>query len=193
MATEVSICSNALRRLGDSPITSLTEDSERARLCNAFYEPSRDAVLRSHTWNFAITRASLAKLSDAPAFEYANQFALPTDPFCLRVLKMEFEDYEFKIENLAGQGRVLLTDEGTANIIYIARITDPSLFDSMFVDVLTSKLTVDLAYPITNSTTLQAQMQRIYERKLSEARSLDSTEGSTDSLISNVFTDFRAP
>ena len=106
---------------------------------------------------------------------------------------MEFEDYEFKIENLAGQGRVLLTDEGTANIIYIARITDPSLFDSMFVDVLTSKLTVDLAYPITNSTTLQAQMQKIYERKLSEARSLDSTEGSTDSLISNVFTDFRAP
>ena len=101
MATEVSICSNALRRLGDSPIASLTEDSERARLCNAFYEPSRDAILRSHTWNFAINRANLAKLSTSPAFEYANQFALPTDPFCLRVLKMEFEDYEFKIENLA--------------------------------------------------------------------------------------------
>ena len=155
MATEVSICSNALRRLGDSPITSLTEDSERARLCNAFYEPSRDAVLRSHTWNFAINRANLAKLSTSPAFEYANQFALPTDPFCLRVLKMEFEDYEFKIENLAGQGRVLLTDEGEAKIIYIARVTDPSLFDSMFVDTLTAKLAVDLAYPVTNSTTLQ--------------------------------------
>lgn len=193
MATEVSICSNALRRLGDSPITSLTEDSERGRLCNAFYEPSRDAILRSHTWNFAINRANLAKLSTAPAFEYANQFALPTDPFCLRVLKMEFEDYEFKIENLAGQGRVLLTDEGEAKIIYIARVTDPSLFDSMFVDVLTAKLAVDLAYPITNSTTLQAQMQKLFERKLSEARSLDSTEGSTDSIISTVFTDFRAP
>ena len=193
MATEVSICSNALRWLGDSPITSLTEDSERGRLCNAFYEPSRDAILRSHTWNFAINRANLAKLSTSPAFEYANQFALPTDPFCLRVLKMEFEDYEFKIENLAGQGRVLLTDEGEAKIIYIARVTDPSLFDSMFVDVLTAKLAVDLAYPVTNSTTLQAQMQKLFERKLSEARSLDSTEGSTDSLISTVFTDFRAP
>ena len=193
MATEVSICSNALRRLGDSPITSLTEDSERGRLCNAFYEPSRDAILRSHTWNFAINRANLAKLSTSPAFEYANQFALPTDPFCLRVLKMEFEDYEFKIENLAGQGRVLLTDEGEAKIIYIARVTDPSLFDSMFVDVLTAKLAVDLAYPVTNSTTLQAQMQNLFERKLSEARSLDSTEGSTNSLISTVFTDFKAP
>ena len=37
MATEVSICSNALRRLGDSPITSLSDDTERARLCNSFY------------------------------------------------------------------------------------------------------------------------------------------------------------
>ena len=106
---------------------------------------------------------------------------------------MEFEDFEFKIENLAGQGRVLLTDEGEAKITYIARVTDPSLFDSMFVDTLTAKLAVDLAYPVTNSTTLQAQMQRLFERKLSEARSLDSTEGTTDSIISTVFTDFRAP
>jgi len=60
MATEVSICSNALRRLGDDPITSLTDDTERARLCNAFYQDSRDLVLRSHPWNFAITRASTA-------------------------------------------------------------------------------------------------------------------------------------
>ena len=193
MATEVSICANALRRLGDSPITSLTEDTERARLCNAFYAPTRDSVLRSHTWNFAITRATLAQSTTTPAFEYAYQYPLPTDPYCLRVLKMEFDDYEFKIENLAGQGRVLLTDEGTANIIYIAKVTDPTLFDSMFVDVLTAKLAVDLAYPVTNSSTLQANMQKLFERKLSEARSLDSTEGTTDSLISTVFTDFRAP
>ena len=106
---------------------------------------------------------------------------------------MEFDDYEFKIENLAGQGRVLLTDEGTANIIYIAKVTDPTLFDSMFVDVLTQKLAVDLAYPITNSTTLQAQMQKVYEKKLSDARSIDSIEGFTDSIVSDVFTDFRQP
>ena len=67
MATEVSICSNALRRLGDDPITSLTDDTERARLCNSFYPDARDAVLRLHTWNFAVTRASLAQLAAAPA------------------------------------------------------------------------------------------------------------------------------
>ena len=92
MATEVSICSNALRKLGDDPITSLTEDTERARLCNAFYESSRDSLLRSHPWNFAITRATLAKLSSTPAYGFAYQYALPTDPYCLRVLEMEYQD-----------------------------------------------------------------------------------------------------
>ena len=191
MATEVSICSNALRRLGDDPITSLTDDTERARLCNSFYEDSRDAVLRSHPWNFAITRASLAKLSTAPAYGFANQFALPTNPYCLRVLGMEYEDYIFKVENVATHGRVLLTDEATANIIYVARITDTNLFDAMFVDVLTQKLAVDLAYPVTNSTTLQTQMQKVFEKKLSEARSIDGQEGFMDDLVSDTFTDFR--
>ena len=191
MATEVSICSNALRRLGDDPITSLTDDTERARLCNAFYIPSRDQVLRSHPWNFAITRATLAQLSDTPAYEYSYQYALPTDPYCLRVLEMEYKDYVFKIEHLASQGRVLLTNEGTAKILYIARVTDTVQFDSMFVDVLTAKLAVDLAYPVTNSVKLQDQMQKLFQQKLSEARSVDGQEGFIDDLVSDTFTDFR--
>jgi hypothetical protein len=191
MATEVSICSNALRRLGDDPITSLTDDTERARLCNAFYIPSRDQVLRSHPWNFAITRATLAKLSDTPAYEYSYQYALPNDPYCLRVLEMEYKDYIFKIEHYASQGRVLLTNESTAKILYIARVTDTAQFDSMFVDVLTAKLAVDLAYPVTNSVKLQDQMQRLFQQKLSEARSVDGQEGFIDDLVSDTFTDFR--
>ena len=191
MATEVSICSNALRRLGDDPITSLTDDTERARLCNAFYADARDACLRSHPWNFAITRASLAQLSATPVYGFDYQFALPTDPFCLRVLAMEFEDYVFKVENLSTQGRVLLTDQETAKIIYIARVTDTTLFDSLFVDTLVAKLAADLAYPVTNSLKVQEQMYRLFQLKLSEGRSIDGQEGFVDDLVSDTFTDFR--
>ena len=191
MATEVSICSNALRRLGDSPITALTDNTERARLCNAFYADSRDAVLRSHPWNFAITRATLAQLSSTPSYGFDYQYSLPTDPFCLRVLEMEYSDYIFKIENSSSEGRVLLTNESTAKILYIGRITDPVKFDSMFVDTLTEKLAVDLAYPISGSVQFQAQMEKLYKSKLSEARSIDGQEGFIDELVSNTFTDFR--
>ena len=191
MATEVSICANALRRLGDDPIVSLTDDTERARLCNAFYSEARDEVLRSHPWNFAITRQQLSQLSTTPLYQYSYQYALPTDPFCLRVLEMEYSDYVFKIEHLAGTGRVLLTDEGTAKIIYIARITDTAQFDPLFIDTLTAKLSVDLAYPVTGSVQLQQNMQKLFESKLREARSVDGQEGFQDDLVSPTFTDFR--
>jgi len=191
MATDVSICSNALRRLGDAPITSLTDDTERARLCNALYEDARDTVLRSHPWNFAITRASLAQLSSTPAYGFSYMYALPTDPYCLRVLEMEYPDYIFKIENDATHGRVLVTDESTAKILYVARITNPTLFDAMFTETLTAKMAVDLAYPITGSATVQAQMEKLYQAKLSEARSVDGMEGFVDDLVSTTFTDFR--
>jgi hypothetical protein len=191
MATEVSICANALRRLGDDPIVSLTDDTERARLCNAFYSEARDDVLRSHPWNFSITRQQLSQLSATPLYQYSYQYALPTDPFCLRVLEMEYSDYVFKIEHLAGTGRVLLTDEGTAKIIYIARITDTAQFDSLFIDTLTAKLSVDLAYPVTGSVQLQQNMQKLFESKLREARSVDGQEGFQDDLVSPTFTDFR--
>ena len=153
--------------------------------------PARDAVLRAHPWNFAITRATLAQLSTTPAYEYAYQYSLPTDPYCLRVLSMEYQDYVFKIEHLAGTGRVLLSDESTAKILYIAKITDTAQFDSLFVDALTAKLAADLSYPVTNSTSLQLQMHKLYELKLSEARSIDGQEGFIDDLVSDTFTDFR--
>ena len=55
----------------------------------------------------------------------------------------------------------MLTNESTAKILYIGRITDPVKFDSMLVDTLTAKLAVDLAYPITGSVQFQAQMEKL--------------------------------
>ena len=86
MPSVVDICNEAMDLLGAATITSLTENSKEARLCNRRFETVRDHVLRAHPWNCAITRKELAKDSDAPAFGFNHQFTLPTDPFCLRVL-----------------------------------------------------------------------------------------------------------
>ena len=86
MASEVGICSNALRKLGDDPITSLTDNSDRARLCNNIYPEVRNELLSLRNWNFAITRTDLARLSDAPAFTWTYQFQLPSDH--IRPIKM---------------------------------------------------------------------------------------------------------
>ena len=186
MATEVSICSNALRKLGDDPITSLADDTERARLCNAFYPATRDSVLRSHPWNFSISRALLSKLTSTPAFDYSSEFVLPTSPYCLRVLKMENDEAEFKIE-----GRKLLCNEDEARILYIGQIIDPAQYDAMFTEVLTARLTAELAYSVTGSNSLTKQMWDIHDEKLKEARSIDGLEGTVDGFVSSTFTGFR--
>ena len=197
MPSVVDICNEAMDLLGAATITALTENSKEARLCNRRFETVRDTVLRSHPWNIAITRASLAKDSDAPAFGFSNQFTLPTDPYCLRVLSFwnsnvdsEIAAYDsqvmFKIE-----GRKVLSDEGTCRITYLARITDTETYDSLLSSTIAHKLAAETAYAITGSTTVSQAMQQLYEVRLREARSIDAMEGVPDKLIADDFINIR--
>ena len=89
MATsDVAICNLALTYLGDSSITALTDNTDRARACNAHYANCRDQVLRMHPWNSSLVRVSLAALADSPAWEWSYQFTLPKDTYCLRELEV---------------------------------------------------------------------------------------------------------
>jgi hypothetical protein len=197
MPSVVDICNEAMDLLGAATITALTENSKEARLCNRRFETVRDAVLRAHPWNTAITRASLAKDSDAPAFGFANQFTLPTDPYCLRVLSFwnsnidsDVAPYDsevmFKIE-----GRKVLSNEGTCKITYLARVTDTETYDSLLSSTIAHKLAAETAYAITGSTTVSQAMQQLYEVRLREARSIDAMEGVPDKLIADDFINIR--
>jgi hypothetical protein len=186
MASVAGICNNALIEIGQDTITSLTENSKAARLCNQLYEDVRDAVLRSHPWNCAVTRATLGLLSSTPAWGYAYEYQLPTDPYCLRVLRMDYLDYEFKIE-----GRKLLTDQGTANILFIFRITDPNQFDKLLIETISGRLASKLAYPLSGSKTLGKEMWKLYESKLVEARGVDAQEGTPDEIEADTWLNER--
>ena len=191
MASVVDICNSALNLLGASTITTLTEDSKNARLCNQRYEPIRNRTFRSHAWNFATKRVELAKDSTAPVVEYANQFTLPSD--CLRVLKIHTgttDSIKSTIDYVV-EGRKVKTDEGTVFLVYIALITDPNEYDTYFNEALSAALAADLAYAITNNATLSNNYQAIADERLREARFVDATENSLGTVESNEFTDAR--
>ena len=81
----VQICNAAIGKIGANVISAVlpAEDSEESRLCNAFFWPTVDEVLRSHPWNCAIHRKSIAADSTTPAFDYDYRFQLPSNPWCL--------------------------------------------------------------------------------------------------------------
>jgi len=179
MSSVVDICNSALNQIGASNIIALTEDSKAARICNQRYEYVRDAVFRAHPWNCLVTRVTLAPDSDAPAFEFDNAFTIPTDPYCLRILNLRYDDIVHRVE-----GRKILCDEDTIELLYVGRVTDPAQYDSLLLETIAASLAADIAYPLIGSTTLAQQMRIIYEDKLKEARFVDATEGTPASINS---------
>ena len=59
----VDICNLALTKLGQTIITSLSDDNENARRCNLVYEPKRDELLEKHPWGFAVEKALLVDVT----------------------------------------------------------------------------------------------------------------------------------
>ena len=186
MASVVDICNSALNQIGASNIISLTEDSKAARICNQRYDFIRDAVARAHPWNCLITRASLAPDTDAPVFttDFSTQFTLPTDPFCLRALKLSNEDILYRIE-----GRKLLCNESTVEMSYVGRIADVNQYDTLLIETIAASLAADLAYPLVGSSSLASNMYALYDRKLTEARYVDATED--NAINTSIVTESR--
>ena len=187
MASVVDICNSALNMLGASTIIDLTENSKNARLCNQRYELVRDAVFRSHPWNCLQKRVELAKDTTSPVFEFSNAYTLPADS--LRILRSENSNLsnneKFRIE-----GKKLLSDEDTMKVLYVAKITDTTQYDTLLIETLSARLAAELCYPITQSSTLMDRMFGIFENKLKEARFVDATEGTADSDVAIQSGDF---
>jgi hypothetical protein len=197
MPSVVDICNEAMDLLGAATITSLTENSKEARLCNRRFETVRDSVLRSHPWNVAITRASLAQDSVGPAFGFTYQYTLPTDPYCLRLLAFwnsnvnnEVAAYDSQVMYKV-EGRKILSNEDTCNIVYVGRIEDTESYDSMLSSTIASALAAETAYAVTGSSNIAQLMEQRYQNKLREARSADATEGMPDRIMADDFINVR--
>lgn len=189
MASKVQICNLALAKLGAARITSLTDGTETANLCNTLYDDIADEVMSEGPWSSTISRATLAADVTSPTYGYTHQFTLPTDPYCLRVLDISEDisgQYDFKIE-----GRKLLANISTMSIRYIGRITDTESYDQGLKDAIVTRLASELAYAITGNRTLAAQLADLYQRSLQNGLARDSQQGSTELTVSNDLTDPR--
>ena len=191
MASVVNICNSALNLIGASTISALTEDTKNARLCNQRYEPVRNRIFRSHNWNCLVKRVELAQNTTAPVMEYSYAYALPSD--CLRVLRIYNgttnsieSDLEYKIE-----GKNVITNQTTVYLVYTSLDTDPNNYDAYLREAISHQLGADLAYAITNNATLAKNLMARADERLREARFIDATENSLDTVEANEFTDAR--
>lgn len=190
MVGKMDICNLALLRLGSLPIESLDEDSKRAITLKNCFDLVRDIVLRGHPWNFATKRAVLARLTEAPLFGYSYAYQLPIDQ--LRVLGIV--DGAGKLDPTLVyeiEGDRLLTNQTSASIKYIQRVSDIGIFDAQFCSALASRLAAEVAYQLTGAAAMKKQMMDEYRYELMEARSIDAQENPPEVYETNDWIEAR--
>jgi len=171
--SETRIANLALYRIGADTIEDIENpDTPNGWRCNQMYPQTRDALLRSHWWRFATDRATLSEDTTAPDFEWDNQFDLPNDFMRMKELYDSTNSYSL-------EGKKLLTNDDTAEIVYIKRVTDPTQFDSLFTEVLVLQLAVRLATTITGGRLLSRELNGELAPLMARARTIDRQETHT--------------
>lgn len=178
--SKTQIFNLALDHLKEQSVTSPTDNTPQAIWLNRNFDLSRDAVLRSHPWNFARRRATLNALTDAPAFQWLYQYALPADFLRLIPLTVSGDpdgaEVPYELEG-STSGLVILTNQtAPLRVRYIARITDTGLFDPLFVQALGAHLAYGMAHWLTGKTSFKQLAAEIYQNALDEAMRVDGLE-----------------
>ena len=175
MPSETDIANVALRRVGGTRITSLTQATPNANAVNDIYTEIRDNMLE-FPWNFATQRVELARLSTSPSFGYDHAYALPAD--WLYTISVHDNDggygtIDYREEQVANQ-KVISTDHSSVYLTYVKRETDPNIMPASFRVALASTLARNLAIPLANSNVLEDQLAARSEKDLARAKSIDA-------------------
>lgn len=188
MTTEVDIVNLGLRRIGARPITTMDDTTPNGAIASDVYATERDTLLRAHTWNFAVARASLTKSGTAPTFEYANAFELPDD--FLRVIAVYDNEagdgaVRYKMETLEISGtfmQIVATGASDLWLKYVRQVTEPDLMTPQFRNLLGLRCARFFAIGVANSNTLLKLVDDELQIARREAKSIDGMEDFPDSL-----------
>ena len=174
MATsKVEIANGALQRLGARRIESLTQDSPNARSMNAAFDRVVRSEIRRYGWNFAIKRASVAADgTDETILTEYNRYSLPND--FIRLLRDDESGIavDWKVEGVY----ILSTTASPLEFRYLAHITDPNYYDSLFIEAVECKLAMVCCKEITGSHSNAAGIKIDYEDAIAEARRANALE-----------------
>lgn len=209
MTSEVEIYNLALGHIGiTETVSSLTERSKARETCARFYDQARDYVLRDFPWPFAYRAVQLAEVSGAsfPGWTYVYRY--PTD--CLQArqitnsagtrlrwygsvsnpaIRATADGYQsfnwfppripFQISS-DDEGRLILSDEPEAYLVYTARIDNTELFDPMFVNLI-SRYLAFLIFPSMRGTERDpTPLFTIYSLEKSAAQAVACNEHEDD-------------
>lgn len=189
--TKVDICSTALVMIGANTITSFSDNSTEANVCNVVYEDILKSALTRHRWRFATEQSQLSLLSSAPTGRYAYAYQLPTSPELLQLITLTVNDIVIPYERYGD--KVFLDNYGSSSTVvcdYIYR-ADESEFPPHFILALEYTLASLFAGSIARDSGMIKQFAEMAERQYLIAKNVDSAERTTKQLDQSRFINLR--
>jgi hypothetical protein len=157
MQTKIDLCSQALLKIGEQPITNFSDENVSSRIAAGLYDLTIDALLCRHTWDFATKKYIVAPESD-------NYFIIPSD--VLRIISCSSKDYEII-------GNKIKCNSDNLEITAISRI-DAEYFPAYFSSLAITKLAMEFCIPLTGNQNTFAILNALFENELNSAKFIDS-------------------
>lgn len=176
MTDKTGICNLGLQKLGLDPIVSIDDSVKTARAMKTAYDMVRQNELRAHNWKFAEKDDNLPALSEAPLFDWNFIYQMPTD--CLRLRQIAGIrqslgriDYRSGLENLYTiKGRRIYTNlTAPLPIIYTWDVTDTTLFDPNFNEMLACRLARQTCRYLTQNDAAKLDLDKDYKLAKNQA------------------------
>lgn len=157
--TKTDLVNKALTLVGASPVTSIDDDTNNARIVSRVYEQALRSILSECKWNFATKRALLSVSADEMAWTYSGEttvYVKPSDMIRIFGTSSSTAIWREELD-------YIIADTADLGLIYTYYLDTPSKYSSVFVDAFIDKLCSDIAYMIVNSATLGEKFKTLYE------------------------------
>ena len=157
--TKTDMINKALTLVGASPVISIDDDSNNARVLSRVYEIALKSILAECKWNFATKRSNLSEVVNTLDFNDVGEsivYAKPTDMIRIYSTNPPYAAWR-------EEGDYIISDSSDLGIRYVYYLHTPSKYPIYFIEAFTDKLAADIAYSIANSASLAEAFIKKYE------------------------------
>ncbi len=181
MASQLTLYNGALRILGQSKLSSLTEDVEpRYVLDDIWSDGARDACLEAGYWNFAIRTVEASYNTGVePDFGFQRAFDKPTD--WLRTVSLASDDRFYCLltdRSYKDEADYWFCDNDTLYIRYVSNDTsygyDYGKWPQSFVKFVEAHLANEARYRILQANVKRTEIEKAYNKAKKDALSKDA-------------------
>lgn len=180
MADRLAIYRGAARLLGERRVASLSEDSPTRKAFDDAWRPTGDYLLARGLWNFAIRTVELSQDDDVePLFGRTYAFSKPDD--WVRTASISDEGtFRGGFNEYDDETNYWYTD---CDPLYVRYVSDDDEYGwnvgewrQPFAKAFEARLAFETGLPISGDKSNRNDMERLAEKRLSEAKRLDAID-----------------